>query len=90
MSEPASNATPDLFKADIAPLLSGQTSWADLWPVATAWLVSSGLTIVLVIAIAMIAARAYQAGVNRLFRVINGNLRPGAIARARGAARWAE
>lgn len=83
MSAPAKNAaaTPDLFAADFTPLLSGQLSWQELWPIATAWLVSSGLTVLLVAALTLIAARFYQSGVDRVFQVINGNLKPGAVLR---------
>jgi small conductance mechanosensitive channel len=82
--------SPFAFAATTAPvlaphvdaLLSGKVDWnADMLSRLTGWAFSSGLTVVLVLAVTALAARAYGAGLDHVFRLINGNIKPDALAR---------
>lgn len=73
---------PDLLAVDVTRLLSGQVDWStEMVAIAAKWMLSTGLTVILVLCLMALATRAYAAGIDHVFRVINSNLRPDSVPR---------
>lgn len=73
---------PDVLKVDVAGLMSGKTALSPaLWEQLAGWLISTGLTLLIVAALTWLALRAYIAAIDSVFTIINANLRPGAALR---------
>ena len=75
-------SAPEAMPASVRAALTGRGDFnAEVWPLLTTWLLSTGLAVILVAALPLVAARAYVAGVNHVFELINRNLKPDAMVR---------
>jgi small conductance mechanosensitive channel len=74
---------PDVFQVDMTSLFAGKTALSiAVWQQIVAWLIGTGVTLILVLALAWIGLRAYQAAIDSVFKVIHANLRPDSALRA--------
>lgn len=84
MSNPLTKAAapaPDLFRWDVSSWLSGPVDWKAQLPLISAWALSTGLAIALIVVLTVVGLRAYGLGVDHVHRLISENIKPGAAVR---------
>jgi small conductance mechanosensitive channel len=72
---------PQFAAVDVAGIMAGRVSPWSVVPHLTAWAVDTGLVVLLVLAMTLLSLRLYQAFINRVFKLINANLKPDAAMR---------
>jgi small conductance mechanosensitive channel len=70
-----------LATVDVAGIMAGRVSPWTAVPSLTAWAIDTGLVVLLVVAMTLLALRIYQAFIERIFKIINSNLKPDAAMR---------
>jgi small conductance mechanosensitive channel len=70
-----------LAAIDVAGIMAGRVSAWTVVPHLTAWALDTGLVVLLVVAMTLLGLRVYQVFLNRIFLIINSNLKPDAAMR---------